>query len=165
MSYNQSLVMPFTDAFVAAVDAATPDSVFVTDGPPPASYMQAGQVVWVGDVSAAQATVTLGTPSDSGTKEEAFNMACHISIYGPTTAAATNIHTLQGHQAFDILETINATLRADERLGLTPAANPRAYVTFAETRGPISVKKGGNDNARETSVSFIVYVTGFLDEA
>lgn len=162
---NQSLIQDYTDAFVAAIDAATPDDVFVTDGPPPASYMQAGQVVWVGDVEGVQETTALGNPSDSGPKEEVFNLHTHISIYGPTTPAATNTHALQGRQAFGILETINATLRANQEMGLTAEANGRAYVRFAETRSPVTVKKGGNDQARETTLSFVVYVHGFLEGA
>lgn len=165
MSLSQSLIQPFTDAFVEAMGSVVPPNVTVVDGPPPASLLQTAQVVWVGDVQGAQATVALGRPNDSGPKEEAFSMQVHISIYGQTTAAALNTHQLQGQQAFEILEAINAKLRSDERLGLTPEANPKAYVTFAETRGPVQVRKGGNDNARETSISFSVYVQGFLEGA
>jgi hypothetical protein len=165
MSLVQSLIQPYTAAFVAAMDAATGPNVTLVDGPPPASLLQTAQVVWVGDVTGAQATIALGSPTDSGPKQEEFMMQVHISIYGPTTPAALNTHALQGEQAFTILEAINAKLRSDERLGLTPEANPSAYVTFAETRGPVQVKKGGSDTARETSVSFSVYVQGFLEGA
>lgn len=161
----QSLIQDYTDAFVAAIDAATPADVFVTDGPPPAAYLQAGQVVWVGDVTGAQETTALGRPNESGPKEEVFNMSVHISIYGQTTPEATNIHQLQGRAAFGILETINATLRANQEMGLTPAANEKAYVRMAETRSPVTVKKGGNDQARETTLSFMVFVHGFLEGA
>lgn len=162
---NQSLIQDYTDAWVAAMDAATPESVLVTDGPPPAAYLQAGQVVWVGDVAAVQETIALGRPADSGPKEETFQMQTHISIYGATTAAATNTHKIQGRQAFDILEIVNATLRANQEMGLTAAANPKAYVRFAETQSPISVRKGGNDQNRETTLSFVVFVQGFLEGA
>jgi hypothetical protein len=165
VSLNQSLIQPFTDAFVAAVDAATPDTVFVTDGPPPPAYLQTGQVVWIGDVEGSQTTIALGDSADSGPKDEAFNLEVNISIYGPMTANATNVHTLQGEQAFSILELIGAKLRADMTLGLTPEANSKAYVRFAETRGPIRVRKGGNDQARETMLTFIVFVFGFLERA
>lgn len=162
---NQSLIQTYTDAFVAAIDAATPDDVFVTDGPPPAAYLQAGQVVWVGDVEGMQTTVSLGDSADSGAKNEIFEMQVHISIYGPTTAQATNTHKLQGEQAFGIFETLAATLRANESMGLTPTANPLAYVTFAETRQPFRVQKGGNDQARETTLSFVIAVQGFLERS
>lgn len=165
MSLNQSLIQPYTDAFVAAVDAATPDSVFVTDGPPPPAYLQAGQVVWVGDVEASQTTVALGDPTNTGPKDEAFNLECHISIYGEISPSTTNAHKLQGEQAFAILETINETLRQDQELGLTPDANAKAYVRFAETRGPIRVTKGGNDKSRETMLSFVVFVFGYLESS
>lgn len=165
MSLNQSLIQTYTEAFVAAMDTATGPLVTVVDGPPPASLMQTAQIVWVGDVQGMQATIALGSAADSGPKEEEFLMQVHISIYGATTGSATNTHALQGQQAFEILESINAALRADESLGLTPTANPRAYVTFAETRGPVQVRKGGSDTSRETSVSFGVFVRGFLDEA
>lgn len=161
----QSLIQDYTDAFVAAIDAATPESVFVTDGPPPVAFLQSAQVVWVGDVAGAQETTALGRPNESGPKEEVFEMQAHISIYGPTTASATNTHALQGRQAFEIFETINATLRANQEMGLTAEANPKAYVRMAETRSPLTVKKGGNDQARETTVSFIVHVHGFLEGA
>ena len=39
------------------------------------------------------------------------------------------------------------------------------YVRFAETRGPISVRKGGNDQNRETLLQFTVFVFGFLERA
>lgn len=160
---NQSLIQTYTDAFVAAIDAATPEDVFVTDGPPPAAFLQAGQVVWVGDVEGMQTTVSLGDSDSSGAKEEMFEMQVHISIYGPTTPQATNTHQLQGDQAFGIFETVSSTLRANEAMGLTPTANPLAYVTFAEVRQPVRVQKGGNDQARETTLSFTVYVQGFLE--
>jgi hypothetical protein len=159
------MIQPYTDALVAAVAAATPDDVFVTDGPPPAALLQAGQVVWVGDVAGAQNTIALGDSADEGPKNEEFSLQMHVSIYGPTTANATNTHSLQGNQAFGIFETIDQTIRSDPEMGLTDVANPRAYVRFAEVRGPVVVRKGGNDQARETTVSFAVFVFGFLDPA
>lgn len=162
---NQSLIQDYTDAFVAAINAATADDVFVTDGPPPVALLQAGKVVWVGDVTASQETTALGSPGDSGPKEELFVLETHISIYGPTTPEATNVHKLQGRDAFDIFNILNATLRANQEMGLTAEANSAAYVRFAETRSPMTVKKGGNDQARETTLSFGVLVHAFLERA
>jgi len=162
---NQSLIFDYTEAFLAAIDAATPDDVFITDGPPPAAYLQTNKAVWIGDVAAVQQTTALGlgSPVNSGPKEEEFELAVHISIYGPTTSQATNTHTLQGQDAFEIFEIIGATLRENQEMGLTAAANPSAYVRMAEVRGRMAVKKGGNDQARETTLSFVVYVHAFLE--
>lgn len=164
---NQSLIFDYTEAFLAAIDAATPDDVFITDGPPPAAYLQTNKAVWIGDVAAVQQTTSLGTTLgsvvNSGGKEEEFEMAVHISIYGPTTPQATNTHALQGKDAFAIFETIGATLRANQEMGLTAEANPSAYVRMAEIRSKMALKKGGNDQARETTLSFAVYVHSFLE--
>ena len=85
MSYNHSRIQPYTDAFVAAMDTATGPTVTVVDGPPPASLMQTASIVWVGDVQGAQATIALGSSTDSGPKEEEFMLQVHISIYTATT--------------------------------------------------------------------------------
>lgn len=163
MSNNQSLIQPYTEAFLSTMGAALGDGVFLCDGPPPPAHLQTGQVVWTGDVEASQTTVALGGLGTSGPKDEVFNLEVYISIYGPMTAAATNVHILQGEQAFAILETIDRTLRSNQELGLTAAANPKAYVKFAEVRGPFRVRKGGNDQARETMLSFVVFVFGYLE--
>lgn len=165
MSDIQSLIQPYTDAFVAKMNGLLTDGVIATDGPPPAALLQTAAIIWVGDVLGVQNTTGLGNANDSGPKKEEFEMQVHISIYGATTPAATNIHTLQGQQAFDIFKTVGAALRADQSMGLTAAADPTAYVSFAEARSPIEVKKGGNDQARETTLSFVVYVQGWLERS
>lgn len=165
MSDVQSLIQPYTDAFVTTMNGLTADGVQVTDGPPPSALLQTAAVVWVGDVLGVQNTVGLGDANDSGPKKEEFEMQVHISIYGATTPQATNIHTLQGQEAFAIFKTIGAALRANQSMGLTSTADPTAYVSFAEARSPIEVKKGGNDQARETTLSFVVYVQGWLERS
>lgn len=165
MSDIQSLIQPYTDAFVKKMNGLVGSGVQVTDGPPPAALLQTAAVVWVGDVSGIQTTSALGNSDDSGPKREQFEMQVHISIYGQTTPQATNTHQLQGTQAFALFKTIGAALRADQTMGLTAAADASAYVTFAEARSPIEVKKGGNDQARETTLSFVVFVDGWLERA
>jgi hypothetical protein len=161
----QSLIQPYTDAFVQKMNTLVGDGVQVTDGPPPAALLQTAAVVWVGDVVGVQTTSGLGNSDDSGPKQEQFEMQVHISILGQTTPMAINTHQLQGTQAFALFKTIGAALRANQSMGLTSAADSTAYVTFAEVRSPIEVKKGGNDQARETTLSFVVYVTGWLERA
>lgn len=165
MSDVQSLIPGYTAAFVAKMNALTDNGVQVIDGPPPAALMQTAAVVWVGDVVGVQTTVGLGDSNDSGPKKEEFEMQVHISIFGQTTPAATNTHQQQGKQAFDLFTTIGAALRAQQDMGLTATADPTAYVSFAEARSPMELKKGGNDQSRETSLSFTVYVLGWLERA
>lgn len=165
MSDIQSLIQPYTAAFVETMNGLTDDGVQVTDGPPPAALLQTAAVVWVGDVAGMQQTIALGNAADSGPKQEIFEMQVHISIFGQTTPQAVNTHQLQGDRAFSILKTIGAALRANQTLGVNQQADSTAYVNFAEIRGGMEVKKGGNDQARETTLSFIVYVQGFLEHA
>jgi hypothetical protein len=168
VSELQSALLAYQQALLAKLKTEFGSGVLVTDGPPPAAYLQTGQAVWIGDVEAVQSTVglsavsTLGTPT-SGPKQELFDIEMYVSIYGATTPNATNIHELQQVTAFGILEQIGAVIRTDPTLGVTAAETGGPYVLFSEIAGGIKVIKGGNDQARETAIRFMISGRAYLE--
>ena len=162
-TFKQSLIQEYTKAWVTAMQESLGDGVLVTDGPPPAAYLQMGNVVWVGEASGQQNTVGLSPSPETAAapKAETFNLQCIISIFGPTTPSATNTHSLQADTAFGILETIGAKLREDPTLGLSPSANG-GYVMYSQIGSGIRVRKGGSDNARETTLEFSINGAGYI---
>lgn len=161
-TYSTSLIQTFTDAFLANLQArAGLKNVLITDGPPPASYTQTGEIMWLGDVNGEQEWAALGNPNRP--RNEEFTIDCYISCIGPALPNDPNAQTTLSKQCFTLMAEVEQCLRADPTQGIVPAGNQTGgWIRFAEVRSPLILTKRADDTARESALQFGVYVAARL---
>ena len=156
-TFQTSQIQNFTDALLEHL-AARPglSGVLITDGPPPASMLQVGEWLMLGDVTGEQDWYAIDGARKP--REETFEVEGLVSVVQATTAADSGHQGPLNHRALAIVAEVEDELRSAPTQGIgTTGSVAVPYLVVAET-SEIRLVKRASDTAREAAAFFKVKV-------
>lgn len=148
--FPTSTIQDFTDALIAHLrERPGLANVLISDGPPPAAYLQVGEWMMFGDVTGGQEWAAISR--DRRPKDEIYTIDIYIDVVSATTASDNEVQPVVNRRAIAILAELEQELRNNPTQGVGPdtGINPGGYVIASEIREPLTLQKGGNDTQRE----------------
>lgn len=162
-SYSTSVIQLYTNALITSLRArAGLADTIITDGPPPASIMQATEWLALLDVHGEQHWSAID--SQRRPKDETFTIDGLISVISSTTDGDTEIQSIVNNRAMAILAELELELRANPTQGVGPSSgiNPAGYVIESQLKSPLTLSKRASGETREAAFEFGVFVKARL---